>query len=292
MESMYMKLISLPMVHTLEDTLAHVHDTTGLPWWATIMASTAAFRLILTLPAHVTQQKVMAKRYLMSEEMKTEVLPSLQRATNQHQVMKGWSKEKATKQFRMVAAQMHQLKVREYNCHMAKMFTPIFIQIPFWVFNSIAIRNMAILRHSPMRAEVSPVEERFIQLSSEGLAWCPNLALADTSLLLPLLVGVSFAGTIFVSNNKLQMQPAVSQPKVSKMTVFLYSISLLMVPIAYFQPAAVSLYWATSGLMGVLINLVLLHPPVRRMVRIPRIPAEHSDPYNNLLQKIVSRKFL
>ena len=29
MESMYMKLISLPMVHTLEDTLAHVHDTTG-----------------------------------------------------------------------------------------------------------------------------------------------------------------------------------------------------------------------------------------------------------------------
>lgn len=76
------------------------------------------------------------------------------------------------------------------------------------------------------------------------------------------------------------------------MTVFLYSISLLMVPIAYFQPAAVSLYWATSGLMGVLINLVLLHPPVRRMVRIPRIPAEHSDPYNNLLQKIVSRKFL
>ena len=34
----------------------------GLPWWATIMASTAAFRLILTLPAHVTQQKVMAKR--------------------------------------------------------------------------------------------------------------------------------------------------------------------------------------------------------------------------------------
>ena len=30
----------------------------------------------------------------------------------------------------MVAAQMHQLKVREYNCHMAKMFTPIFIQVP------------------------------------------------------------------------------------------------------------------------------------------------------------------
>ena len=78
----------------------------------------------------------------------------------------------------------------------------------------------------------------------------------------------------------------------SKITVLLYSISMLMVPIAYYQPAAVSLYWATSGLMGVLINLILLHPPIRRGVRIPWIPAEHSDPYNYLWQKFLSRKFL
>ena len=73
----------------------------------------------------------------------------------------------------------------------------------------------------------------------------------------------------------------------SKMSVFLYSVSALMVPISRsvqystaeystaeystvlivpifsYQPAAVSLYWATSGLMGILINLALLHPPVR-----------------------------
>ena len=30
----------------------------GMPWWGTLMASTALFRLLLTLPAHVTQQKV------------------------------------------------------------------------------------------------------------------------------------------------------------------------------------------------------------------------------------------
>ena len=76
------------------------------------------------------------------------------------------------------------------------------------------------------------------------------------------------------------------------MTVFLYSLSFMMVPIAYLQPAAVSLYWATSGLMGVLINLALLHPPARRILRIPHIPAEHNRPYNTLYQKILSRKFL
>ena len=70
------------------------------------------------------------------------------------------------------------------------------------------------------------MEERFIQLSSEGLAWCPNLAVADTSLILPLMVGVSFAGAIFVSNNKLQIQSTVSQPK-----VLLNSVTILFYPI-------------------------------------------------------------
>ena len=61
---------------------------------------------------------------------------------------------------------------------------------------------------------MSPVEERFIQLSSEGLAWCPNLTMVDTSLLLPLMVGVTSAGLVFISDNRLKMQTAVSQPKV------------------------------------------------------------------------------
>ena len=89
-----------------------------------------------------------------------------------------------------------------------------------------------------------------------------------------------------------QLQSLVGGGGVSKMSVFLYSVSALMVPISRsvqystaeygtvqhstvqystvlivpifsYQPAAVSLYWATSGLMGILINLALLHPPVR-----------------------------
>jgi len=291
-ESMYAKMISLPVVHHIEDTLSSIHDFTGFPWWCTIVLSTGLFRLILTLPAHVTQQKVMSKRFLMSEEIKEKLLPSLQRATNEHVMRSGWSKEKATKEYRRVAAQIHKIKVEEYNCHFAKLFLPVFIQIPFWIFNSIAIRNLSICRHSPDRAEISPVEERFIQMSSEGMLWCPNLSLPDPTLILPLVVGLSFAGAIFVSNNKLKQQEVVGPAKVSKITVFLYGLSALMIPIAYFQPAAVSLYWATSGTMGVIINLMLLHPPVRRLVRIPKIPAEHENPYNNLKEKIMSKKFL
>ena len=61
------------------------------------MLSTGVFRLMLTLPAHVTQQKVMAKRYLLSEEMKNEITPALQKATNRHVMANKWSKQQATK---------------------------------------------------------------------------------------------------------------------------------------------------------------------------------------------------
>ena len=128
-DSMFNKLISLPPVHYMEDTLATVHDMMGLPWWATIMLSTCVMRLVLTLPAHITQQKVMAKRYVMSEEMKNDILPALEKATNRHVVINKWSKKKATDNYRRVAAQFHIMKVREYNCHMAKMFLPMYIQV-------------------------------------------------------------------------------------------------------------------------------------------------------------------
>ena len=128
-DSMFNKLISLPPVHYMEDTLASVHDTMGLPWWATIMLSTGVMRLVLTLPAHITQQKVMAKRFVMSEEMKNDILPALEKATNRHVVLNKWSKKKATDNYRRVAAQFHIMKVREYNCHMAKMFLPMYIQV-------------------------------------------------------------------------------------------------------------------------------------------------------------------
>ena len=37
------------------------------------------------------------------------------------------------------------------------------------MFTSVGIRNMATMRHSLDRMDVCPVEERFIQMSAEGL---------------------------------------------------------------------------------------------------------------------------
>lgn len=292
-ESLYMKVISLPPVHYIEDSFASIHDTMGLPWWATIILSTGVMRLMLTMPAHITQQKVMGKRYLMSEEMKTEILPALQKATDRQVMINKWSKKKAETSYRRVAGQLHRQKVKEYNCHLAKMFLPMYIQIPAWIFTSVAIRNMATMRHSMDRAMNSPVEERFYQMSAEGLAWCQNLSVPDPTFILPVLVGLTFASTIFISSNKLQQGVGAATQQVSKfsqgITITLYSISFLMIPLASYQPAALALYWATSGCMGIFINLAILSPDLRRMVRIPKIPAEMDKPYTTLRDKLMDK---
>ena len=70
-------------------------------------------------------------------------------------------------------------------------------------------------------------------------------------------------------------------------TITLYSFAFLMVPLASFQPAALALYWASSGAMGALINLALMSPSFRRKVRIPKIPAELDKPYTALRDKLM-----
>ena len=151
---------------------------------------------------------------------------------------------------------------------------------------------------------LSPVEERYLQMTSEGIyfleydallrifsgpLWCYNLSVPDPTLILPILVGVTFASTIFISSNKFK-HGTVPQP-VSKfsrgISIFLYSISMLMVPLASFQPSALALYWAVSGAMGVSINLLLMSPSFRRAVRIPRTPFETEKPYSLLKDNVL-----
>jgi inner membrane protein COX18 len=290
-DSMYSKMVSLPPVHYMEDSLASFHEYTGIPWYGTIILFTAGLRTMISLPAQVTSHKVAAKRTLMFKEI-SNFLPALRRATDEHIRLKNFPASEAAARFEKAAKTFHRTKVIDYNCHMAKLFLPLYVQIPVWMFNSIAIRNMAMMRASPDRFQVAPVEEWYIQMAAEGALWFPNLTEPDPFFILPLLVGITFATNIFlVSARSKSPDVAVNVSKYQKgFTIFLYSIAGLMVPITAFQPSAVAVYWATSGAVGIITNLIVISPKFRRVVRIPHIPAESSTPYLDIKQKII--KFL
>lgn len=282
-DSIVLKVASSPAVHFIEDGLASIHDSVGLPWWATIILSTAAARTFIFLPAHITQQKVATKRAILAKEMSTEIIPAMEQASMKLVQMKKKSKAQAMRDMKQLAGQIHAQKVKGMNCHLAKLTTSMLCQIPIWVCSSVALRNLALMRHADFRIATSPVEERFIQLSTEGPFWCSNLCVEDPTLLVPVLVGAFFAANVWISGNRLakatEHLPSRGQ---TIFTAVLYSISALMVPLAAYQPSAVGLYWMTSGAMAVLLNLLLMEPRFRRLVRIPFMEQEPQRPYHQL----------
>jgi membrane protein insertase Oxa1/YidC/SpoIIIJ len=122
-----------------------------------------------------------------------------------------------------------------------------------------------------------------------GAGWFSNLTIPDPLFVLPLIVGLSFAANIFISGNRLAPAVAVPTSRLARgLTLLLYGLAAAMVPITAAQPAAVGLYWATSGCLGTLFNLLLLSARFKRLVRIPRTHMDPDRPYQVLKDKLVA----
>ena len=51
----------------------------------------------------------------------------------------------------------------------------------------------------------------------------------------------------------------------------------------------VTLYWTTSSAYGLVQNLILLSPKVRRKLRIPLTPSENTHPYRRIREKLLAK---
>lgn len=289
LDHMFNKVVTSPPVYFIEDTLAHLHDVSGVPWCGVLVLGTAALRVILTLPGQITAQKVASKRINLYREMDQQIIPALRVEVSRHVRESNWSKQKAAASFQQHSQQLKHALIIQNNCHMAKLYLPAFVQIPVWVFTSVAIRNLSLMRETKLRFLTVPVEGRYNQLAAEGALWFSNLTVPDPTFILPLIVGLSFAANIFISSNRLVPGVAAkpNNPVTRAITFLLYGLSVAMVPITAYQPAAVGLYWATSGCLGTLFNLLLLSPRFKRLVRIPKTHMEPERPYHLLKTKIM-----
>ena len=134
------------------------------------------------------------------------------------------------------------------------------------------------MRHADFRIATSPVEERFIQLSTEvllhcqnqevkippkGPFWCSNLCVADPTFLVPILVGFFFAANVWISGKYHENTSdclTILQPPGNRLskatehlpsrgqtifTTLLYSISALMV-----KPLAACEHFKNCGCQG------------------------------------------
>lgn len=74
--------------------LLHIHDTTGLPWWATIICTTIMMRGCVTVPLAIYQNYIMAKLEFVKLEMDS-IAKELTKETSIAVKMYNWDEKTA-----------------------------------------------------------------------------------------------------------------------------------------------------------------------------------------------------
>ncbi|XP_011881073.1 PREDICTED: mitochondrial inner membrane protein COX18 isoform X2 [Vollenhovia emeryi] len=267
-------------IKTTQDSLLMVHDYTGLPWWLIIVLTTIIMRTTVTLPLSFYQLYILAKLENLRSEM-NEIVKELKKEVNYGTYKYNWSKKYAKQLYnRSVKKQWNKLIVRE-NCHPVKASLLVLVQIPLWISFSMSIRNLCYM----LPKQDASAYTTYQQFTTDGFLWISNLTVADP-FILPIAMGLFNLAIIEISH----MSRVKEMTKWQRyLTNFFRLVAIGMIPIAMSVPSCLSLYWATSSAFGLLQNLILLSPKLRRFAKVPITTSEQPHPYLGLRNKIAAK---
>ncbi|TYZ57064.1 hypothetical protein PybrP1_000967 [[Pythium] brassicae (nom. inval.)] len=220
-----------------------IHATTGLPWWATIIATTFAVRTVF-FPITVVSLRNSAKMKAFQpdmEKLKAEMDAMPHKDPNT-------VKEFQTK---------YKALMKKHNVNpFLGMVTPM-TQIPvflgfFWGLQSIA--------------------KYFPEYSTEGTLWFQDLSLADPTMALPVISSVLMVASVELGGD------ALPEEYREKVTFGMRALAVAMVPITMNFSSGIFVYWVSSNLFTVVQTGALRINAVKRALKIPvietrRIPA-------------------
>lgn len=274
-------LFNSPPVLFAQECVLYVHDVSGLSWFSTIVLTTVFLRTTITLPLSLYQQYILAKVENIQLELK-EISKEMGKEVSIAVKKFNWSEDQAKLVYiRSMKKQWKKLIERE-NCHPAKASLLVLVQVPMWVSLSLGLRNLVYLLPVPDIA----AQLTLLELSGGGTLWFLNLAVPDSTWILPIILGLTN-----LSNIELQSMSKVN--KTSKfqkyLKIFLRSVCIVMVPVAGSVPSCLCLYWVTSSSIGLIHNIIQLSPRVRRFCNIPKTASVPEKPYKHIYGKLTSR---
>ncbi|KAG9072741.1 Mitochondrial inner membrane protein oxa1l [Linnemannia hyalina] len=233
-----MGLVNFTPVGALETFLEAVHISTGLPWWATIAASTVMIRTAL-VPFIVKLQGNTARLH--------NVKPQLERLTENMKLAKETNDTAALARF---SAQTQELFAKN-DCNPLKSLMLPLLQAPVMISFYLALRDMANL----------PVP----QFREGGINWFTDLTIADPTYVLPVVSSLGFLAIMELGSEA----GGVAQPKAMKNVMRVMAVA--MVPLTMNFPSAIFVYWLTSNFFTAGQILFFKAPAVRKFFNIPQL---------------------
>ncbi|CAD7004432.1 mitochondrial inner membrane protein COX18 [Ceratitis capitata] len=269
---------STPVAY-MQDALIALHDSSGLPWWASIVMSTVLFRTFITLPLAIYQHKIMARLELLVLEMPAIVAELKKEAAIAMKKFK-WSESQTRVVYnRSLKKQWNALVVRD-NCHPAKTFIVLWGQIPLWICQSVALRNLVHMMPDPTALQAQII---CTEMTVGGFGWIPNLTEVDSSYILPVALGL-------INLSIIEMQTILRNRPTTRLQKYATNVfrvlTIAMVPVACSVPSALCVYWVASSGYGLAQNLLLTTPAVRRSLGIPLTKTEVQNPYERMWLKM------
>ncbi|KAF9149583.1 Mitochondrial inner membrane protein oxa1l [Linnemannia schmuckeri] len=259
-----MGLVNFSPVGALETVLEAVHISTGLPWWATIAATTIMIRTAL-VPFIVKLQGNTARLH--------NVKPQLERLTENMKLAKETNDTAALARF---SAQTQELFAKN-DCNPLKSLMLPLLQAPVMISFYLALRDMANL----------PVP----QFKEGGISWFTDLTVADPTYVLPVASSLGFLAIMELGSEA----GGVAQPKAMKnvmrvmavamvpLTMNFPSVSLLLNDLSqesgdvagilwkFSGAKAIFVYWLTSNVFTAGQILFFKTPAVRKFFNIPQL---------------------
>ena len=216
-----------------ESLLLELHQASGLPWWLTLMTSTALLRLAV-VPINTLYIRNHLRVKLLREEM-TQACDAMASSN--------------TPEKRLHAAQEVLQTFHSRSCHPV-MATDLIIPVIFpVVFLSyfFSIHNLCLVEST---------------MATGGTLWFKDLMAPDPANFLPIVSGMTWLGVLEQSSSQLYM----TSPRI-KLWTRLGAVALI--PLTMTLPAGVFCFWITSNVWE-LIRISLMHQDgLRRRLGIP-----------------------
>uniref|UniRef100_V5HSF7 Uncharacterized protein n=1 Tax=Ixodes ricinus TaxID=34613 RepID=V5HSF7_IXORI len=160
-ESWGMALSRSAPVAYAQEFLETVHMNSGLSWCTTVVATSLALRIVVTLPLAVYQSHIIARLANLDKEI-AQIAHELRGETARAVRMYNLDEKQAKYLYRRsLKKQINNLIVRD-NCHPFKSSLVIWFQLPLWISLSVALRNMAYMM---------PYQDMGIAITNSAIFW-------------------------------------------------------------------------------------------------------------------------
>lgn len=211
-----------------------IHSTTGLPWWATIIATTVAVRTAFFPVAVVTMRNAAKMKFLqpdlekLREQMDANPTKDPQTAKEFQKKYKALMKKHDVNPLKSVLTPLSQI--------------PVFLGF-FWGLQDIS--------------------KYFPEYAHEGVGWVTDLSAADPTMSLPVISSALMVASVELGGDAMSVETA------DKMKFGMRCFALMMIPLTMNFQSGIFVYWVTSNTFTLVQTAVMRLHVVKRTLNIP-----------------------